>query len=456
MKKEDYHLSWFTPLYTGDTDLTIPALRQLKLKRSVTRDFIAGMIRNKAYSREERDILRKVLSKYPGKDIPARDFSEKVKGELLPLTAREVKPRYRNHTLPSNLRGKVSAYNEVVYESAISRMAGYASYRKKNTLEYIECRVPQGYFAHVRTEDMQDGMTRRIVELASDLYQGDGLKRENENILIRFEPSDDPRLAIREQGNKRLEELEKLERFSRSWPKRIIEEEIRRAAKDGKQRLLLPSGVTAAKAYSFDMDEAWITPESYERYFNTGDYNEFELLRERDLKPGMEVVQIGEGYENFFVVTEVLKDGKFKALKHNALEEHTANGKSLRGKTFDVEGTVPKYGEEYKLYDRLLGSYLENTRRAKIVKDEEDVKWREVSIRPEMAERPIFAFGLPFLSKNKDKDVGINEVPVFSDADTSPIHSNKQKELDSLKSVRGKYQEKDHDEIDKDLPEPAL
>ena len=159
-------------------------------------------------------------------------------------------------------------------------------------------------------------------------------------------------------------------------------------------------------------------------------------LKPTDLKIGKEV---GDGNSNW-IITDVLGDGKFKAVQKSIYEratsklevikdtttggeeiylvKNTNTGEVLRpsgektlkramefveqwkkesvdnlSETFDISGKVDTQNPIYKFYEKEMGKYLKSKYNAKEVIDDQGVSWYEVDIKPDM-KGPIEAFGI--------------------------------------------------------------
>ena len=117
--------------------------------------------------------------------------------------------------------------------------------------------------------------------------------------------------ALGEKGlGARSSELSKLEPYRNTWHERVIREEIKQAAKDGKTKLQFPTGETAMKIEGLgEGSEQWTRM--------VGDLP--AILKPRDLKVGVEVKQ--GAYD--WIITDVLGEntGKFKAVPKGTLVE---------------------------------------------------------------------------------------------------------------------------------------
>lgn len=95
---------------------------------------------------------------------------------------------------------------------------------------------------------MADNKTRRVIEVQSDLYQKGNLEREYERIPY------SERLGVPGEHEKiRKGQLDKLAQYNDPTAHfRMIREEIKKAAQDGKTKLQFPTGETAMKIEGLD------------------------------------------------------------------------------------------------------------------------------------------------------------------------------------------------------------
>lgn len=179
--------------FTGFKDLTTKVLERLKGKSVTSKQEILDFTNMPELKQTERDLIRNVVEGYKEAKIPVQDFAEKVQDNLLKLkritprynTKEEAKifgvseeaaemynapARYENVVLPDNLRGNVSDYSEVIYNSPIKTSAGQVHFNNDFGSE--------NYFGHTRIEDMADNQTRRVIEVQSDLHQRGRLAEE--------------------------------------------------------------------------------------------------------------------------------------------------------------------------------------------------------------------------------------------------------------------------------------
>lgn len=454
-------------VYSGEKDLTTKVLQRLEGRSTVSPQFISDLTNASDLKQPERDLIRTVLDSYPkGSTIPVKEFADKVKSELLPLKRSDfgnkngLEPRYENIALPAEQRGNIANYSEHTYQSPIKTSAGDVHFGGRDL---------DNYFAHTRIEDIatgdirkvvdgktvagtkdaagnfvaETGDTRRIIELQSDLFQkgrltesvGEDwdpkiLKESYESALKEKFPGkkredltpgqretltkESQAVATREMLVRHGAGLEKLEPYRNTWQDRIIREEVKQAAKDGKSTLLFPTGETAMKIEGLGqrIDNPWRSSDTD------------RILKIEDLKVGKEINDIASfdadtqppipGEDSFtgghWIITDVLGDGKFKAVPNHSVfpnetgylskdlgykEAPNKKGyvyKEADTESFDISGKVDTNNPIYKFYEKEVARYLKNNYSAALYKDAQGVTWFKVNLNPKMAEAPIQAF----------------------------------------------------------------
>jgi hypothetical protein len=150
-------------------------------------------------------------------------------------------------------------------------------------------------------------------------------------------------------------------------------------------------------------------------------------LRVEDLKVGEEVTNTHDNWHDNWIITDVLGDGKFKAVQKSQVNPKTTDwgtaitkkdllpitvdGKPMyyradHPETFDISGKVDTSNPIYKFYEKDLGKYLKNRHGAQLVTDKQGVTWWELKIDKSQAKLPVEAFGiaaLPFLQGLQQK-----------------------------------------------------
>ncbi len=461
------------PTFKGFKDLSTKILEKLKGRSEVSKQFISDLTNSGDVKQSERDLIRQTLNDFPDKvpvkEFANAVKTELLPLERSKPTDRVG--RYENITLPEELRGNVADYKENIYKSPIKTSAGdvHFSHFDDNGNYFAHTRVEDmaNSFVDKSTRlgepvtkeqlTASGGTTRRVIELQSDLFQkgrleGEGaqareilgsgdelqkLKDEKLNMDLEAYGKDgegmsemaDPegfnqRYAevssrinqleeggssvssetnkfIHQQAHQRADELAKLEPYRNTWHERIIKEEVKQAAKDGKTKLQFPTGETAMKIEGLGANsDNWLyrpnpANDNYERMVNTD-----------ALKVGREVAQPGG---DSWIITDVLGDGKFKAITKQNLDIAAKDRnttienlfkkpdyvKLLQGsqlsESFDISGKVDTNNPIYKFYEKTVGKYLINNLGATRITDPQGVQWYQVPIKKSQAKAPIIA-----------------------------------------------------------------
>ena len=480
------------PVGFGKEGLSTKTLETLKGREKVSKQFISDLSNADDLKQAERDLIRRILADMPN-EVSVQEFTNRVKGDLLPLKRnlpRDVQSdsgdfRYENKNLPGEQRGPVYAYSENIYQSPIKTSAGGTHFGSNEP----------NYFAHTRVEDLpageakvtgkdiggnpiydiptEEGTTRRVIEIQSDLFQKGRLEREqltDKSILADLEGHlpDEELKELRAMGSRRANlklkseltpaerseldyindeievlnkrvaeisktrntELAKLEPYRNTWHERIIREEVKKAAQDGKTKLQFPTGETAMKIEGLGESRYWSAL--------LGDGNMQRLGGPgAELKVGREITEdrgVNDNHLRTWVITDVLGDGKFKALpksrydalnKPENLEVWKKEGVNfeqvlkdqLDSETFDISGKVDTNNPIYKFYEKEVGNFLKSKYGADIVTDDRGVKWWQVRVTKEMADQPVLAFGGDI--KKITKEVGPRAVKMATPLLTS-------------------------------------
>jgi hypothetical protein len=362
-----------------------------------------------AHASETGGGINKVASK-----IPVQQFAEDVQKELLPLSTVDnnkfigdngyLDPSiYKSRALNPDLRGNVTNYQENLYESPIKTSAGDTHWGDRSP----------NYFGHTRTEDVrpdryamtpengaqdistklydeQVPTTRRVLELQSDLFQKGRLEQSLQG----------ERHVMHGEGGSRTVSsdtsgLDKLKPYENTWHERLIREEVKKAAQDGKTKLQFPVGDTAMKIEGLEQNN----------WYHTGYNAPDRQLVPNDLKVGMSVTNGPNDGE--WVITDVSGDGKFKAIQKSVYDRATKTGLSgdrlmnyIRNEywsdmeRFDISGKANQNDPIYKFYESEVGKYLKNKYGAQRITDPQGVEWWEVPIKPEHGKAPVEAFGI--------------------------------------------------------------
>ncbi len=415
--------------FAGLQDLTLKTVESLKGRRQVNKQFISDLLNRPEVTKPEKEVIQRVLDELPPK-VNINEFSEKVQAELLQLDAttnvENLKEfdalsgarrdtQYSNIALGPDVRGAVVEYSERIYESPIKNSAGDIHFGKGTAaVPGGEAADPNrkfdGYFAHVRIEDMADApgtpaATRRIIELQSDLFQKGRLETSlpGRGVATKIDETTNELRLIDSFGNTKVvpegtaaAEVKQLEPYRNRWHERVIKEEIKRAANDGRKTLRFPTGETAMKVEGLGDDTA----------FTIADRT--IPLAENQLKVGLEINQ-GANL-NPWIITEVLDDGKFKAVPEGLLPEGQLGVLRSDGPTaldnpfasqvrqaseqFDISGRIDKNNPIFRFYERDVQKYLQRIRPdLRTVTDDQGVTWFETSVKAIDSTKPVEAFG---------------------------------------------------------------
>jgi hypothetical protein len=365
--------------------------------------------------------------------------------------------RYESISLPTDLRGNVANYTEQIYESPIKTSAGNIHFGGDSMFGEES---PGGYFGHTRVEDMAKKDTRRVIEVQSDLYQKGNLEKEmnlsqNTNRFTQSNPDDiamdllsrkSPSSIIEEykissldaksirqaisESPKTFEKLDnsKVQKFFSELDKitpearkaeasklqqynnptahfRMVREEVKQATIDGKTKLQFPTGETAMKIEGLGNENIWNIVDDEGEYINIRDAGGYEVLKVGDtVSPGYN--EVGpNGATGDFVITDILGDGKFKAVPKESWDKLMAHKKE-RGldqvmevlnnasEQFDISGKIDTNNPIFRFYEKTLGNYLKSKYKAELIKDKQGVWWYEVKVDPKYKNLPVEAFGL--------------------------------------------------------------
>jgi hypothetical protein len=211
--------------------------------------------------------------------------------------------------------------------------------------------------------------------------------------------------------------VKKLEPYRNTWWERVVREEVKQAAKDGKTKLQFPTGETAMKIEELGARNNWnlVRTEGTAPNLRIAD----RALKPEDLKVGEEVAD-GAGH---WIITDVLGEGKFKAVPKNVVDNvnsgrvKTGNGiiddmaTDAGRKTyinrfseqFDISGKVDTNNPIYRFYNKDVQRYLSKKYGGKVVTDPQGVKWIELEVPKDAGKLPVEAFGaLPFMDHDED------------------------------------------------------
>jgi len=447
-------------------DLSTTILEDLKNKVVVSKQYILDSVKREGVKKAEKEVMLEALAEMPeGADINVEMFGSKVVGKLLELT-RDYRSdsdnvdymdvpfpsedtnntRYSFISLPEQLKGDLIDYSENIYESPIMNGAGAVHFANNSGKSETS---PEKYFAHTRVEDMADEKTRRVIELQSDLFQKGRLESESAMSADN----------IQEYGvggvSQRKADLAKLEPYRNTWHERIIREEIKQAAKDGKTTLLFPTGETAMLIEGLGNDEiTWVIND--ETPDNEGD---FPNLETETMSIGLNVIDNRTGDE--WLITEVMENGKFKAVpkikvvspenhKFMAFAENMPafpSGERYMERdveTFDISGKVDETNPIYQFYEKEVYKYLRKIRPdLQRITDARGVSWFETKVTESDFNQPVLAFKKPLFSKLEGPKITIEEAKklIFAEIPEKDIRIIFNPDLVKEKGILGEYRD---------------
>lgn len=459
--------------FTGFTDLSLKTLEKLKGRTTVSKQFIEDLAKTPDLKQAERDVINEALAGIKGKDVNVEEFANKVKAELLPLKVESSAggtPRYENIALPDDLRGPIANYEEHVYNSPIKTSAGNVHWGEEGAEGYFgHTRVEdlphdlpiteptpgavsfrkigegkygvydkEGKLLKEQYEIGHEPRIRRIIEVQSDLYQRGRLEREMpeikhlENQKARIRENYDEYVkadlmspefaekkyqqdikAITDEYKQNVSDVTKLQQYSNPTAHfRMIREEVKRAAQDGKTKLQFPTGETAMKIEGLG--------QAHNPWRVAPDGKTYREIPYGEMKVGQEIKNTNSWDD--WIITDVLGDGKFKAVPKSVIDDAVGmeelgyagpddvideirnatkgiEGTALSGsdvdlyrETFDISGSVDKENPIYKFYDKEVASYVKKKYGAEKVRDAQGIEWWEIKLKPEMGKDPVEAF----------------------------------------------------------------
>lgn len=366
--------------------------------------------------------------------INLTNLAKEAETQLVPLTPTPVKsPRWSN--VGANYIGD-GKYGEVVYQSPIKTSAGDIHFKSQGGITADEQALFRAnnkfpnYFSHVRFEDLLDGKTRKILETQSDLMQKENFANE-----VSKNPSASSLKAY--ESNDPLAQL------------RTFREEVKRAAKDGKDTLLIPSGETALKIEGLGQQENFrLLYDNIETPGGMRPSGSSKLTPEK-LEVGASISQGnevgGSTYDNEWIITEVLGEGKFKAVpKREGLLSGIENSRIRYEETFDISGKVDQQHFVYKLNEsaipkeaRKMGLQVEKVPNLNVpdkfnmtTKETVPGDWWKITGFDSLKEKPVSAFGF---IKKKPLFIGAGTAAITA-ASTIPYKTTYQAEKTPVKT----------------------
>lgn len=398
--------------------LSTKILSRLEGKGTVSRQFISDLTKQNNIKQVEKDIINKALEG-EGNKIDSKAFVEKVQNELLPLERKSADVtkqtwhlggyKYRDIVLPSELRGNVDSYKEFVYNSPVENTAGQIHFSS------VEPKRRSGYFGHTRVEDMADNKTRRVIEVQSDLYQKDrfdateirgkiGQDRTEFNKLktkiLDDTASKEETLRYKELQKNLQAEIAKNRETLAQYDNptahfRMVREEIKKAAQDGKTVLQFPTGKTAMQIEGLGEGEAKVFTKSLKDYRTDEVYDQknWKQVTQENLKIG----SIVERNQDVWVITDIGKNGEYKMVTKDRWDDLSKGFADNVALTSYKESFNVNSGSDdpiYKFYENTLSKYLKNNYHATTVTDKQGVTWNQVRVEKKYAKMPVEAFGV--------------------------------------------------------------
>ncbi len=430
--------------------LTTKVLKMLEGKESVKKVFIENALKS-GLTKPEIDITTEVLKGF-GETVNVAQFEQEILKQLLPLDRTPLSSDgYMHVALKDDIRGDVLDYTENIYQSPIEVEAGQIHFdlsmgdimqAEDQVAAKRDDKAADHYFGHTRVETLA-GDVRRIIEIQSDLYQRGGVEAEIQGIKNKsmnyemreggskaymtkidyktYEEANDQIGYAREQksfaqiGQKKdltvtqaekleaknmrisqaliekykdrfiqreVAKLQKLEQYKNPTAHmRMLREEIRQASVDGVKTLLLPTGQTAMAVEGLGEHSSW-------------------SITSAELKVNK---IIADASNKKWLITDVLGEGKFKALPVDVLNQliekkypkdadytkvFKENERNYRMyiEQFDLGETTDINNPIYKFYEDEIGKYTRNKYDAKLHTDDKGVTWWKVDIKPEYSE----------------------------------------------------------------------
>ena len=351
------------PIFEGFKDLSTRLLEKFKgMPEEITlQQFNEVLNRAKKMGIKiaDENIIKQSIVQENGK-INLSKTATNVERQLVPLTPVDVKvPRYSDSMNTAEHIGS-GRYFETVYQSPIKTSAGDVHYPGPRGYsgpdgKRVISETYPNYFSHVRGEEMADGKSVKLFETQSDLMQKDNFAREGHDFnKMGYDTSS----QIPERMAKRNKELMPLQTYNSNDPLAHLRT-FREFANDwfykkGKTRILVPTGETAMKIEGLGQADRWILPGGRSgRGLGTD-------LVQGDLKVGLEVANT----QDRWIITDILGDGKFKAVPRERFGEtiptadkllkYQREGIYTESESFDISGKVDKQHFVYKLNENAI------------------------------------------------------------------------------------------------------
>lgn len=366
-----------------------------KLKKNplaeLSRQEITDFAKRPELKKGEADLLNRLGSEIKEGKIAAQEFADSIRRDLLELKPVKVQsPQYGNVNIEREIpdysqygadadamaKAKLKGrnYEEVVFESPITTNGSSHYPNSKN------------YFAHARGDEVVEGGKKiwREQEIQSDALQKEGI----DNMLReKLQKSLDGKITGDQYAKYEQDVQTKLNPFTNDrFGERIMRERIKEKAQKGYSKYRLPTGETIGKIEGFESP-----------LFNIADPRgapfSGDRLTNETMRVGLEVTGNGDKW----IITDILGDGRFKAIQKVDYDNFVADGISpykiakmdTWNETFDLTG---KSNPQYRRYEN-WGKFLKNKYGGKEVVDPQGNSWIEIDLKPEYKKMPIEAFG---------------------------------------------------------------
>lgn len=338
--------------FTGFKDLTTKFLDYSKGKTTLSKQEILDFANRPELKRGEADLLNRLGSDIKDAKIPAQEFADSIRRDLLelkPITLKEGRSRspdeyrigqasFKNISIDARQGTKTGKnYEEVVFESPITTNGSSHFPNSKN------------YFAHARGDEVVEGGKKiwREQEIQSDLLQKENLSKMIEesvgDLKVKYE-GDDIWSVVDEQGKV-------LQEFGGQKPSggRFGANEARRQA----EKFIADN---TKQITGFEQLQPFTNDRFGERIMR-------ERIKEKAIK----------GYDKYRLPTG----------------ETIGKIEGFRG----ADDLTGKSNPQYRRYEN-WGKFLKNKYGAKLVTDPQGNTWYEIDLKPEYKKLPVEAFGL--------------------------------------------------------------
>ena len=361
-------------------NITTRLIKALKStgKETLTLSEIKGVANKGGYSKADTNLILSTAERQ-GAKVSIAQLEKEIAPQLIPLKASAVpanQSALSRYGVGEDFVDNPAGYKEIVWESPIKTSAGDVHYSpgKFNASDEkaMSSNFPK-YFSHTRFESLPNG-DLKLIEVQSDLFQKGRLEEEVKPMNLFAQRTgavdeDAQRRAWAMRGmikksyeksgviEKKRREISKLQPYDTAEGTashlRTFREMVNYGIEKGNKRILIPTGETAMKIERLGETQIW-------RGVNTNR----PTIKPEELKVGMEVYDRGG---NSSIVTDILGDGKFKAVSKDRMEAYGyATLKDMRreypigeedapfSETFNISGKVDTSHFVYKLNETAM------------------------------------------------------------------------------------------------------